>query len=122
MNLLTLLAYLEQIEYQGRLILNYIDDESFEVIEADIDVKLGIYSKIYKDVLISKSTPKYLGVLDVRAIDLYFDYHSDKGMLSNLIKKNINKEKTELISLLIEQSKDYGLSDLQAERLINSNL
>ena len=32
---------------------------------------------------------------------------------------NANMEKRELISLLVKQSKDYGLSDLQAERIIN---
>jgi hypothetical protein len=119
MNLLALLVYLEQIEYQGKLILNYIDDETFEQIESNIDVKLGIYEKIYRDILISKYKPKELGVLHARAVDLYFDYHSNNGMLATLIKNNADKSKSELLCLLLEESKDYGLSDLQAERLIN---
>ena len=122
MNLLTLLAYLEQIEYQGALKLNYIDDETFEVLDADIDVELGIYHKIYEDVLISKIVPDDVGLLCSRTIDLFFDYHSDNGKLAKLVRTNAHKEKPELISLLLKQSKDYGLSDLQAERLINSNL
>ena len=122
MNLLTLLAYLEQIEYQGELKLNYIDDETFEILESDIDVKLGIYSKIYEDVLASKSVPDDVGLLCARAIDLFFDYYSDNGELAKLVRANAHKEKIELIRLLLDQSKDYGLSDLQAERLINSNL
>ncbi len=122
MNLLTLLAYLEQIEYQGELKLNYIDDETFEVLDADIDIKLGIYNKIYEDVFISKSVPDDVGVLCAKAIDLYFDYHSENGKLANLIRANTHKEKMELVCLLLGQSKDYGLSDLQAERLIGSNL
>ena len=121
-NLLTMLAYLEQIEYQGELKLNYIDDETFEVLESDLDVQLGIYSKIYKDVLISKSIPDDVGVLYARAMDLFLDYRSDNGQLAKLVRANANKEKLELIGLLLEQSKDYGLSDLQAERLINSKL
>ena len=122
MNLLTLLAYLEQIEFQGELKLNYIDDETFEILEADIEIKLGIYSKIYKDVLISGIVPNDIGILCAKAIVLFFDYRSDNGELVKLIKANSHKNKTELISLLVEHSKDYGLSDLQAERLINSNL
>ena len=122
MNLLTLLAYLEQIKYQGKLILNYIDDETFEVIDKDIQVTLGIYNKIYRDILISKLIPKELGVLSVTAIDLYFDYHSENGMLSNLIKNNTSMDKTGLICLLLKESKDYGLSDLQAERLLKEVL
>ena len=121
-NLLALLAYLEQIQYRGDLKLNYIDDETFEVLEQNIDVELGIYGKIYEDILISKCMPCDVGALDARAIDLYFDYHSDDGMLVNLVKANADKEKMALIVLLLERSKDYGLSDLQAERLINSIL
>ena len=122
MNLLTLLAYLEQIEYRGELKLNYIDDETFEVTESDIDVKLGIYGKIYEDVLISRKVPDNVGILSPVAIDLFFDYHSDNGKLAELVRKNDDKEKLELVRILLEQSKDYGLSDLQAEKLINSNL
>ena len=121
-NLLTLLAYLEQIEYQGELKLNYIDDETFEVLEPNLDVKLGVYSKIYKDILISKTVPDDVGLLSARAMDLFLDYRSDSGELAKLVRVNANKEKMELIRLLLEQSKDYGLSDLQVEKLIHSNL
>ena len=77
MNLLTLLAYLEQIDFSGKITLNYIDDETFEIIENDINVKLGIYKDIYKNVLINKVLPNEFGVLNPRAIDLYFDYYSN---------------------------------------------
>ena len=120
-NLLTLLAYLEQIQYKGKLNLNYIDDESFEVIESNIDVELGIYRKIYEDVLIMKAAVKDVGVLDERAIDLFLDYRSDEGALAKLVRINANKEKGELIRLLLEKSKEYGLSDLQAEKLVKNN-
>ena len=118
MNLLALLAYLEQKEYQGKLQLTYIDDETFEILDADIDVALGSYQKTYEEVLIKKSMLCDLGILDANAIDLYFDYLSDSGMLSDLIKKNTDKNENDLISLLLEASKDYGLSDLQAKKLI----
>ena len=120
MNLLTLFAYLEQIEYQGELKLNYIDDETFEVLESGIDVKLGIYSKIYKDVLILKKVPEDVGSLNARAIELFFDYRSESGELAKLVRANADKETAEIIGLLLEESKDYGLSDLQAKKLINS--
>ena len=122
MNLLTLMAYLEQIEYEGELKVNYIDDETFEVLESDIDVKLGIYNKIYEDVLILKKVPDDVGILSSKAIDLFFDYHSKNGKLIKIVMANANMEKRELISLLVKQSKDYGLSDLQAERIINQHL
>lgn len=120
MNLLTLLAYLEQIKFSGKVILNYIDDESFETIEPNIDVKLGIYKKLYEDILIHKQMPDKTDVLIDKAINLYFDYHSDTGTLAQLVRNNAGMEKIRLVSLLLENSKEYGLSDLQAEKLINS--
>ena len=123
-NLLTLLAYLEQIQYRGGIKLNYIDDETFDVLESNIDVELVIYGKIYDDILISKYMPDNIGILSARAIELYFDYHSESGVLANLIRANSNKPTIELIAILLENSKEYGLSDLQAEKLIKkfSNL
>ena len=117
-NLLTLLAYLEQIGFKGEVWLNYIDDETFEVLQSDISVTLGRYSKLYEEVLIFKYSPCDVGVLCAEAIDLYFDYHSDDGKLTALVRDNADMEKTELICLLLENSKEYGLSDIQAERII----
>lgn len=121
-NLLTVLAYLEQIQYSGELILNYIDDETFELVESNIEVKLGNYRNIYKDIFISKILPKNLGILYKKAIDLYFDYNSKNGALAKLVKDNLGKNKDDLICILLKNSKEYGLSDIQAEKLINSIL
>ena len=118
MNLLTLLAYLEQIEYNGNIILNYIDDETFEVEENNIPVKLGIYKELYNDVFIYKRMPQEIEVLNRRAIELYFDYHSNNGKLSCFVRDNFDKDEYTLVCLLLENSKEYGLSDLQAKKLI----
>ena len=117
-NLLTLLAYLEQIKYQGKVSLNYIDDESFEVLDGNISVTLGIYKRLYEEIFIENKLPKELGVLNSRAFDLYFDYHSDCGALSRLVRDNREMDETSLLCLLLEKTKEYGLSDLQATKLI----
>ena len=117
-NLLTLLAYLEQIGYDGKVALNYIDDETFEVIEDNIPISLGSYQKRYEEILIAKKSPSDLGVLDAEAIQLYVDYHSDSGALAQLVRENSDKDDFALICLLLEASKEYGLSDLQAAKLI----
>ena len=117
-NLLTLLAYLEQIKYGGQVFLNYIDDENFEVLEKNIPVTLGSYKKLYEDILIAKKHPTDLGVLDTDAIKLYFDYLSDNGTLAKLVRENSDKDDLALICILLENSKAYGLSDIQAEKLI----
>lgn len=117
-NVLTLLAYLEQIEYCGEVWLNYIDDETFDVIEANIKVELGIYENLYNEILINKNKTDKLGVLVSRSIGLFFDYRSETGALAETVRNNRNMEQTDLICLLLNNSKEYGLSDIQAKKLI----
>ena len=118
MNLLTLLAYLEQINYHGMVILNYIDDETFEVTTANIQVELGIYKNLYEQILINKNKIDSLGILVPETIDLFFDYHSESGALAEMVRNNLDMEHTDLICRLLYNSKEYGLSDIQAKRLI----
>ena len=121
MNLLTLLAYLEQIKYGGEVVLNYIDDETFGVLESNVAFELGIYKRLYEDILISKRMPNDVGVLNSRAIELYFDYHSNDGALVKIVQENSKMPEIELICLLLDSSKEYGLSDIQVKKLIERN-
>ena len=106
------------MDFNGKVILNYIDDHTRDVTEADISVTLGIYKKLYEDILIHKRMPDDVGILSPKAIELYFDYLSDTGYLATLVKQNSGMDENEFVKLLLENSKDYGLSDLQAKRLI----
>ena len=118
-NLLTLLAYLEQINYKNKLVLNIVDDYTNEIITKDINIQLNGYINLYNEILIKRNKVNSLKEINEYAIDLYFDYLSSDGMLAKLIKENRNKSKEELVILLLANSKDYGLSDLQAIDLIN---
>ena len=118
-NLLTLLAYLEEASFGGSVVLNYVDDESCEILESDIAVHLGQYRAVYEDVLIRKKLPQEIGVLSSDGIKRYFDYHSENGFLASLVKENPQMEKMPLLCKLLENSTEYGLSDRQAERLID---
>ena len=119
MNLITLLAYLEEIDYKGNVTLNYIDDETFEVIEENITVHLSGYKKIYSEMLLSHKQPTEIGVLSGKAIDLYFDYHSEDGTLAQMVKENINDDEYSLLCRLLSSSAEYGLSDIQAKGIID---
>ena len=120
MNLLTLLACLEEINYQGAVTLNYIDDETFRTEEAGISVTLGIYKALYEKILVKKQKAAG-GVLSTAAIDLYFDYHAEDGYLARLIKSNTDKNTDDLVMLLLNCSAPYGLSDRQALSLIEKH-
>ncbi len=118
MNLLTLLAYLEQICYGNRVILNLIDDESFSVLREGIEISLGAYQKLYEEILILKKMPSETHCLEKEAVRLYFDYHSPDGKLSKLVEEHSEMDETSLICLLLRESAEYGLSDQQAKKLI----
>ena len=119
LNLLTLLAYLEQVGYEGEIELVLVDDETGNILQDGISVKLGQYLKIYQAVLIKKQMPNVLGVIDKRAVELYFDFLSPNGNLANLIRQNQNLTKDELVVLLLENSKKYGLSDCNVKELLS---
>ncbi len=122
MNLLTLLAYVEQIGYAGEVTLHTIDDETFQMIGDEKRVILGEYRTIFEEIFVCKRFPMTLGVLEEDGIRLYFDYHSPNGKLVRLVKKNADKDRGALVRLLMENSKEYGLSDLQAEKIIDMYL
>ena len=118
MNLLTLLAFLEQLGCQSRVTLFYIDDETFRTLEGMIRVTLGGYSALYKAILVEKKKCAAVGVILPRAIDLYFDYLSENGELAGIVKKHKEETELSLVSILLNASREYGLSDLQAKALI----
>ena len=118
LNLLTLLALLEQINYIGEISLVLIDDETGSIIGKEKRVELGVYREIYNKILIEKQPNSKLGDIDKRAIELYFDYLSLDGYLANLIRENLSLSEDELMVLLLNSSKEYGLSDLNIRELI----
>lgn len=121
-NLVTMLAYLEQIGFDGNTTLNYIDDRTFKTVEADIDVKLGGYRELYCQILIEKIMPKGVGVLSKKAIELYFDYHSRNGRLVSLARSNKDKCRKDLLKLLQNEGEDYGLTISQLDKIISTAL
>ena len=69
-------------------------------------------------ILILKENPGEIGVIARKAVELYFDYHSDNGMLARSVRENSEMNDGELLRLLLEISVEYGLSDIQAQKLI----
>jgi hypothetical protein len=55
MNLLTILSYLEQSGYEGKVFLNSFNEDEFKV--SLTDLKLGHYYSVYKEVLVNHARP-----------------------------------------------------------------
>ncbi|MBU5439551.1 AraC family transcriptional regulator [Tissierella sp. MSJ-40] len=118
MNLITILAYLEQIGYNGDVLfcmaLERIDDMLSEAFEIDING----YSDIYKTVLCSHQKP-VLETMPVtyQAIKMYLTYKRDESPIVKYIKSNLGKEN--LIVDLLLLFPEYGLGDLQYQMMID---
>jgi hypothetical protein len=55
MNLLTLLAYLEQSQYKGKVFFNSFREDKFKVSQTELT--LGSYYSVYMEVLINHMKP-----------------------------------------------------------------
>ncbi len=119
LNLLTILAYLEQIRYAGQVYSVTIDDHSRKILRDKVPVVLGSYVKLYGDVLIKRLPAPCADSVMQRALDLYLDYLSDDGKLARLVKDNPQTNQNQLVRTLLTHSREYGLSDLQALRLVD---
>lgn len=118
MNLLTLLAYLEQSDYRGRVFLNSFREDEFKVRQTEL--KLGDYRTIYEDVLLKHNKPsvKVIPVM-YQAINLYLEMLKDDNRVIKYISKNINLSTSELLGRLFELFPTIGYGDLQYIKLIN---
>jgi len=118
MNLLTLLAYLEQSQYKGKVFLNSFREDEFIVNQ--MELKLGIYHSVYNEVLINHTKPsnELVPVL-YQAIDLFLEMQSENNAVTKYILKNKHMSTPELLKRLFEIFPTVGYGDLQYIELIN---
>nr|WP_082235660.1 AraC family transcriptional regulator [Halobacillus massiliensis] len=118
MNLLTILAYLEQSEYSGRVFLNSFKEDEFKVRQTEL--VLGNYFIVYEDVLLNqKNTSVKVIPIMAEAIDLYSEMQKDDNPVMKYIEKNINLSTSELLERLFALFPKIGYGDLQYKQLIN---
>lgn len=117
-NLLTILAWLDQTTYHNQVILNIVDDQ-LQVISEKI-IKTEGYKTLYNTVLIDKVMPEDVELASLKeGINLYLNYLHEDSDLMKFINGNLHLSENELVSLLLERFPQYGLGDLQYIELIN---
>ncbi len=123
-NMITVLALLEQKNYSKKVFVTYIDDKDFSDFTLEYaektqkEIPLGIYDDIYKSVLICGKEYKCLDENISTGIKLYFDFHCADGKLATLIKQSPDKSENDLLIELLQNSCEYGMSDIQGKELI----
>lgn len=118
MNLLTVLSYLEQSRYDGKVFLNSFREDEFKVSQTEL--KLGNYYSVYKEVLINHEKPS-IELLPVmyQAIDIYLDMLKENNAVVKYISKNKDLPTSELINRLFGLFPTVGYGDSQYIGLIN---
>ena len=118
MNMLTVLAYLEETGYNGKVYFNMVNEITYEVEEKEIS-SVG-FKEIYKQVLINHSIPEAT-VMPVmfQGIKLYLEYLKEENEITAYIKKHTGKSQNEMLKQLFHLFPQYGLGDTQYIKIIN---
>ncbi|RHW37410.1 AraC family transcriptional regulator [Lysinibacillus yapensis] len=118
-NLLTILAWLDRTNFKDAIELQIVGD-NFQSVGCFTLKPKGYYA-LYKQVLIHKKIPQdvHPGSLK-KGIELYLNYLNKESELMLYIQKHQNVPAKELVLVLIENFKDYGLGDTQYLEIIES--
>ncbi|MGR9048819.1 AraC family transcriptional regulator [Halobacillus faecis] len=118
-NLLTLLAWLEQIGYEGKVEL-CLTTHQFEPL-ASYQLDVAGYHAMYKQVLINRAHPSEVLLPPLKkGIELYLHYKKVDNELITFIKTHTALSEEQLVALMIETFQEYGLGDVQYMQMIRS--
>lgn len=118
-NLITVLTYLEDLNYKETIIVNLVDDYSCDILEENIRIELLGFKNIYLNLIYRKLVETNVNSINDGLKD-YLYITSDNNFVIDYIKENINKlNKKELLVNIMNQTYKYGLSDLFILSLIN---
>ncbi|GAA0355057.1 AraC family transcriptional regulator [Alkalibacterium iburiense] len=116
-NVLTLLAYLEQIGYGGSVQLNVFDEKEFQV--ETVDIMLGNYERVYREVLVHhEASSEDTYPLMNRAVGIYLELLTEPNRITEYIKKNRELSDKDLLQKLFKKFDYIGYGDSQYMDLI----
>lgn len=118
-NLLTLLAYFNQINYPGNVYLIIIDDYTNEIIKQKEQISFINMKHIYNTVITKKKYIETNNDLLNNAIKSYLDFTFGKDETSTYIKNNLKQDHDTLLKNCLSLSVKQGLSDIIISQLIN---
>lgn len=119
-NLITILAYLEYIDYNGQVYRIIIDDETKKIISPKSLFPLGEYEVIYKNVLVNKNLIPISDSYIKKACEEYLYLYDENNDIITFIKNNHDKTtRRQLVETVWDMTRKYGLGDVQVIKLIN---
>ena len=121
MNLLTIFEYLIQKDCQAAVKTVLFDENQPWEISLKCKPKeiiLHDYRGLYESVLVSHQCAVCHDEIMNQGIQLYLDLCSDQGRVMTLIQKSLDLNDEALVELLMNETKNEGLSDIQALEMI----
>ncbi|MFC0300439.1 helix-turn-helix transcriptional regulator [Virgibacillus soli] len=117
MNALTILAYLEQSRFKGKVFLNSFREDEFKV--SQTEVTLGKYATVYEKVLIQHQRPS-IELLPVmyQAVNLFLEMQTEDNPVIKYIVKHKHLPTSELLQKLFALFPMLGYGDTQYLELI----
>lgn len=120
-NLLVLLAYLEQTGYDGKVVFNQVDYDNKYISSIPVDVR-G-YKQLYNEVLICRRQAQFIELpLMQKGVELYLEYVKDENEITRFISAHKNLDDKILLEQLFLRFSRYGLGDTQYLQLIKKTV
>lgn len=120
-NMLTLLAYLDQCNFEGDVLFCIAMENTDEMLPNTYEVDIKGSLQRYKSIVCNKKIPdeKLMPVM-YQGVSLYLNYRSKDSEINRYILEHINKTENKLIGDLLKTFPQYGLGDLQYKMLIKN--
>ncbi|MEH7314549.1 AraC family transcriptional regulator [Priestia megaterium] len=118
-NMLTVLAYLEQVAYKGKVFFNMVNEMTFEI--ETTEIFLSSYKKVYQQVLINHQFPNIKVIPSMfQGIRLYMEYIKVDNEIVAYIRENEDLPQNKLLDNLFQSFPQYGLGDVQYLKIIET--
>lgn len=118
-NMLTMLAYLEQIEYKGKIFYQAIDDSSFELVNLKTEICLGQFISAYNQLKNGQPIFTKYSFIDSASKD-YLYLKNKNNRFYCYIRENIKKiTEHQLMIDILNDSAQFGLSDVYIKKMID---
>lgn len=118
-NVLTILAWLDRVNYQEEVVLTIVGDE-FEPV-SHFTLKAHGYYTLYQQVMIEKIMPEFIYPDPLKkGIELYLNYLKNDSELMQYIQMHPEVPENELMLALLKRFKEYGLGDTQYLEIIKA--
>ena len=116
-NLLTIIAYLDQIGYSEKITFNLVNQE-FKLINS-FNLEVKGYHEIYKQVMIDRCITQNIDLYTLKnGINLYLEFLKEENEITRYIKNHNDLEINILLTELLKEFSHYGLGDIQYIQLI----